>query len=67
MKFEISSKFDIEDNVRVKNNGLNAKVINIKFKLPAPNTYHIYYLVEFEDETRLWYTEDAVSGLYNNV
>lgn len=61
MKFEVTSKHEIGDSVFVKLKGENAKVINVKFSLPAPNVYHIHYLVEFADESRLWFSEDIVS------
>lgn len=67
MKFEIESKYNVKDRVFISAKGQNAEIVNVRFTLPAPNTYHIHYLVEFADETRLWYSEDVVGAVHDSI
>ena len=67
MRFEIESKYNVQDKVFISQRGQNGIVVNVRFNLPVPNTYHIHYLVEFEDGTRLWFVEDRVNEVRDSI
>ena len=67
MKFEVESKYEIGDRVHVQVEGKDGAIANIKFNVPVPNTYHIRYLVEFEDETRIWFMEDKLGEVHSKL
>ena len=59
MTFEIISKYDIADKVKL-NNQIQATVLDVKLNL-FDNYYKINYLLEFENQERRWTEETAIA------
>lgn len=61
MKVELESKYEVEDEIKVKRDNIwhSGIIIDIEF---LSNVIHskFYYLIEFPDKTRNWIPEDYV-------
>lgn len=73
MKFEINSKYNVNQEVYTRTPEKKVHIIQVKLEL-AYNMYHFFYLVETEDGERKWLVEDRLyetssnyANLNNNV
>lgn len=59
MTFEITSKYDEGQTVRL-NNGYEATILSVRMTL-NDNYYRIDYLCEYENQERRWTDETAIA------
>ena len=59
MTFNIESKFEIGDKVKL-NNQNTANILNAELKI-FDNYYRIMYLLEYENQERRWIEESQIS------
>lgn len=57
MKFELESKYEVGDTLHLPQ-GVDVKVLKIKLNVINNNAFRFEYLVEKDDEERIWVEEN---------